>query len=254
MNDPRPSDLQQLRSDHSPASVRRRLAGARQHSYLGDAVLGGIDGCVTTFAVVSGSVGGNLPAMVIIVLGVANLVADGFSMGISNYFSSVSERQQVEKARRIEERHIQMFPEGEREEIRQIFAGKGFSGETLERIVTVITQDRRLWVDTMLIEELGFQLQGRSAVRAGFATFSAFVLVGSVPLLPFLFPGLFPVSPWAASATFTALTFAGIGLMKAVVVQQARWRSVLETLLIGGGAAVLAYGIGALLRRIFGAS
>jgi vacuolar iron transporter family protein len=149
--------------------VRKRLGAVRRHSYLGDAVLGGIDGCVTTFAVDTGAVGGGFSGMVIIVLGLANLVADGFSMGISNYLGSQSQRQHVEKARRAEQYHVSVVPEGEREEVRQIFAKKGFSGDVLDRIVEVITANPRLWVDTMLTEEHGLQIEGRNPWRAGMA-------------------------------------------------------------------------------------
>ena len=90
----------------------------------------------------------------VIVLGFANLLADGLSMAVSNYQGTKSQREQVEQARRKEEHHIEQIPEGEREEVRQIFARKGFEGGVLEKIVEVITQDRQLWIRTMLTEEL----------------------------------------------------------------------------------------------------
>jgi VIT1/CCC1 family predicted Fe2+/Mn2+ transporter len=174
----------ELELEHSPEAIRGRLAGLRQHSYLGDAILGGIDGCVTTFAVVAGTVGGGFPNIVAIVLGFANLLADGFSMAVSNYQNTKSQRDLVEEARRTEEQHIEHIPKGEQEEIRQIFASKGFEGVILEKIVEVITQDRRLWVDTMLTEELGLQIEGPRPVRAALVTFGAFFAVGIIPLLP----------------------------------------------------------------------
>ena len=80
----------------------------------------------------------------VIILGFANLLADGFSMALSNYLGTKSDPERVDQARQDEERHIAQVPEGEREEIRQIFAGKGFSGETLEKIVGVITMPARV--------------------------------------------------------------------------------------------------------------
>jgi vacuolar iron transporter family protein len=246
------SERSKLVAEHHPESIRARLGRRREHGYLGDAVLGGIDGCVTTFAVVAGSVGGGFSGVVVVVLGFANLIADGFSMGVSNYLGTKSERERVENARRTEESHIDHIPEGERQEIRHIFAEKGFSGETLDRVVEVITGNRKLWVDTMLTEELGLQVEGRKPWRAGLATFIAFVIVGLIPLVPFLFPEFSLDQKFRASAYVTAVAFAGVGLIKGAVLRRSLLRSALETLLIGGGAALLAYGIGNWIRQMYG--
>ena len=246
------SELEQLRAEHHPERIRRRLGKQNGGGYLGDAVFGAVDGCVTTFAVVAGAMGANLSNTVVIILGFANLLADGFSMAVSNYLGTKSDRERVDQARRDEERHITQVPEGEREEIRQIFAGKGFGGETLENIVEVITSNRKLWVDTMVSEELGLHLTGRSPVCAGFATFAAFLVAGFVPLLSFLIPGLDQSQRFGLSILLAGIAFAGVGVAKAFVVDRPLFRSGLETLLTGGGAAALAYIIGVLLRLWLG--
>src|SRR5262245_16157302 len=145
----------ELEQSHHPDAIRRRLAADVRHSYLGDAILGGIDGCVTTFAVVSAAVGGGFSSLVVIVLGLANLLADGFSMAVGNYQAKRTQAEAIEQARRSERHHIERVPEGEREEIRQIFGSKGFEGDTLEKVVEVITRNRDVWIDTMLKEEIG---------------------------------------------------------------------------------------------------
>lgn len=241
-----------LLTEHEPEAIRDRLAASRRHSYLGDAVLGGIDGCVTTFAVVAGTVGGGFPNAVALVLGLANLLADGFSMAVSNYQNTQSQREVLLDARRTEEQHIAAVPEGEREEVRQLFAAKGFEGEALAEIVRVITQDRRLWVDTMLTEEHGLALEGPDPVRAALATFAAFLLVGALPLLPFLLPGLDRSEAFAVSAGVTGLAFFGIGAVKGWVVWRPLLRAGAQTLLLGGAAAGLAYLVGYGLRHTFG--
>ena len=86
---------------------------------------------MTTFAVVAGVVGAGLSSKIVIVLGVANLLADGFSMGVSNYLGTKVEEEQKSRARRVEEQHIEMIPDGEREEVRQIFKAKGLEGSEL---------------------------------------------------------------------------------------------------------------------------
>jgi vacuolar iron transporter family protein len=248
------NELEKLKSEHQPHIIRSRLSAKIRHGYLGDAVFGAIDGSVTTFAVVAGAMGGGLEHTVVLILGFANLIADGFSMAVGNYLSTKSEGERVEQARKNELRHITHFPEGEREEIRQIFAKKGFSGETLEKVVEVISSDRRLWVDTMLREELGLNTGVRNPRWAAFTTFAAFLVFGAVPLASFLAPGLNESQRFTFSIVFTALAFAGVGVAKARVLERPIWRSGLETLLTGGMAATLAYVVGAWLRAMFGTS
>ncbi len=243
--------LRELEAEHRPDVIQARLSQLHRHSYLGDAVLGGIDGGVTTFAVVAGTVGGGFPSIVAIVLGFANLLADGFSMAVSNYQATKSQLEQLEEARRDEERHIDQIPEGEREEVRQIFAAKGFEGEVLETIVEVISRDRKLWVDTMLTEELGLQLEGPQPLRAALATFGAFLAVGLIPLIPFLIPTLSAEQTFAASVVVTALAFLAIGVIKGLVLERSPFRAGIETLLTGGAAAALAYLVGWWLQQTF---
>jgi VIT1/CCC1 family predicted Fe2+/Mn2+ transporter len=242
-----------LQAQHTPDAIAMRLATRKPSSDVGDAVLGAIDGCVTTFAVVSGVVGANLPQRVALILGLANLCADGFSMAVSNYQKAASELQRSAQTREIEARHIEEVPEGEQEEIRQIFAQKGFTGQLLEDVVAVITQDRKRWVEMMLTEEHGLPLVGPVPLRAALVTFAGFFLAGLLPLAPLMLPlamsasARFSISAWTTGATFLM-----IGVLKGHVLDRPRWRSGLETLLVGGGAAVLAYMIGAWLRDIAG--
>lgn len=239
-----------MAAEHRPEAIRARLAREPSRSYLGDAVLGAIDGCVTTFAVVAGASGAAFPGAVVVILGVANLVADGFSMAVGNYQGRRTERQSLERAAREEEEHIRAYPEGEREEIRQIFARKGFGGPTLEQIVEVISRDRDVWVDTMLTEERGLQPKGADPWRAAIATFGAFGLAGLIPLLPFLLPGGTAHERFAVSAAITAVAFLAIGIARGVVLGRPVLRSGAETLLMGGAAAALAFVIAVALRSL----
>ncbi len=184
---------------------------------------------------------------VIIILGAANLIGDGFSMAVGNFLGTRAEQQQREHARSAEEFHIEMHPEGEREEIRRIFANKDFAGEPLEHIVTTITSDRKPWVDTMMQEELGMPLHGPSPWRAALWTFTAFVVLGLVPLSVFILPGLTPASvssPYRACVAMTAAAFFAIGAARAGFTAQRWYWGGLETLAIGGTAAALAFAVG----------
>jgi VIT1/CCC1 family predicted Fe2+/Mn2+ transporter len=245
------TELEKLRNEHLPEIIAARLDAKPEHSYLGDAVLGAIDGSVTTFAVVAGVVGASLSSSVVIILGLANLFADGFSMAASNYQKSKSERQRTEKLRSIEATHIEHHPEGEKEEIRQIFERKGFEGPLLDEIVAVITKDKDRWINTMLTEELGVPLEAPEPMKAAWTTFLAFSIAGAIPLVPFLLALRFSVTNlffWSALAT--AISFFLVGCMKGRVLSHSIFKSGVETLLTGGLAASLAYIVGWWLRSL----
>jgi VIT1/CCC1 family predicted Fe2+/Mn2+ transporter len=242
-----------LESEHTPDGVSVRLDRKPSPSYLHDFIYGAIDGTVTTFAVVAGVEGANLDEAVVIILGAANLIADGFSMAVSNFLGSRAERQRRERARREEERHIRLVPRGEREEIRQIFARKGFQGADLDRVVEVITSDPDVWRDTMMTEELGFGPTEPNEYRAALATLTAFLVVGFLPLVAFVYDAIAPgdvANAFTWSAVMTGIAFFVVGAMKSRFVDQAWWRSALETLAIGGLAATLAYVAGVLLQGV----
>jgi len=248
-----PSPHDSLARAHTATAVRARLTAPPRASYLRDFVYGAIDGAVTTFAVVAGVAGAGLRASIVIILGVANLLADGFSMAASNFLGSRAEAQRRERARRDELRQIELVPEGEREEVRQLYAAKGLRGEELERVVDVITADKELWLETMMREELGYGREATHPLRAAATTLVAFVVVGFLPLGAFVVDALLPLdvaAPFAWSAALTGVAFLAVGALKARIVDQPAWRSALETLAIGGAAAALAYVVGTLLQGV----
>lgn len=238
--------VQEIFHDHSAEAIRHRLEGGSEASYLRDWIYGGIDGAVTTFAIVCGVVGANFSTSVILVLGAANIVADGFSMAASNYTGSKAENDEFDRIRAHEEMQIERDPEGEIQEIREIYRSKGFDGADLDRAVEIITSDKDLWVNTMLTEEYGLPMSERSPMKAALGTFVAFMLCGLVPLLPFLLSEGFLTRVEATwwSVALTGLTFFIIGSIKARWSLVEWWRSGFETTVIGLGAAIIAYGIG----------
>lgn len=237
-----------LESEHKREAIKQRLRSRKAYNYVGDSVLGGIDGCVTTFAVVAGAVGANLPGYVIIIMGFANLIADGFSMAVSNFLRAKSEHDQIQETRETEEYHIDNIPDGERQEIRQIFEYKGLKGEILENVVQAITKDRQLWVNTMLTEEYGLQLEGPNPIKAGIVTFISFITVGLVPLIPFLFYQT-RTNQFITSVLITVVAFFLVGIARGVVLGRQPIRSGIISVVSGSGAASLAFIVGVLLRR-----
>lgn len=230
---------------HSPQEIAARISAPPGRGVLRDLVYGGIDGSVTTFAIVAGVAGAGLSPFVIVALGLANVLADGFSMAAGNYSGTKAERDNIRRIRAIEERHIDQHPEGERREVREILAQKGLSGEVLEHATGAITRDRENWIALMLEGEYGLGGVDPHPMRAALATFGAFLVAGLIPLLPFLFglPAAFTWSAWMTMGVFFA-----IGALKSRWSPAPWWRSGLETLAIGGAAAAIAYGVGTLFH------
>ncbi len=242
-----PHDATDLEHTHTAEAIAERLSQPPKPSYLRDWVLGGIDGAITTFAIVAGVAGAGLSHSIIIILGVANLVADGISMAAGNFSGVKAENDDYRRLKEMEQRHVEQTPEGEREEVRQIFQNKGFEGEDLNRAVAIITADKQRWIDFMLAEEFGAPPVERPAKMSALITFGAFVICGAVPLIPYLIgaPYSFTIATIATAAVFFA-----IGSLKSKWSTVRWWISGFETLGIGLFAAAAAYFIGDLLKFV----
>jgi VIT1/CCC1 family predicted Fe2+/Mn2+ transporter len=221
--------------------------------YIAEFVYGGIDGAITTFAVVAGAEGASLGITVVIILGLANLIADGFSMSVGNFFSTKAERDSFDKHRRVEYWEIEHLRDREVQEIREIYEAKGFKGELLEQVVEVITSDKDVWVDTMMKEELEMVKSDKSPYKTAGVTFGSFVLVGSVPLLSYFFaergPGI-QSELFLYSCVLTAVALAIVGSLKSIVNEKNVIIGIGETLFLGGLAALLAYYVGDVLQKM----
>ncbi|MFT5668373.1 MAG: VIT1/CCC1 family predicted Fe2+/Mn2+ transporter [Vicingaceae bacterium] len=227
---------------------------SKWEDYIGEFVYGGIDGSVTTFAVVAGSAGAGLDSSVVIILGFANLIADGFAMSVGSYLSNKSEQQNYEKHERVEYWEVENLPEKEKEEIREIYAAKGFDGELLEQVVDVITSDKDRWVDVMMKEELNMMKEDKSPLAMGAMTFISFVLIGIIPLIAYLWDynssSSEPAHLFKISIALTFAAFIGIGWLKSYVAETSRIRSIAETLFLGAAAALLSYIVGSWLETL----
>ena len=216
--------------------------------HFDDFIYGSIDGAVTTFAIVAGVVGASLSPGIILILGFANLFADGFSMAAANYQASKARNEYIEMKRKQEEWEIDNLEEQEKEEIREIYSKKGFKDELLEEVVRIITSRRKVWVDTMMKEELGLIEDEKRPIDSSISTFVGFNLIGLIPLIPFMIfiaMGNEPNSEaFLFSTVFVASAFFVVGVIKGKIVKKSKIRSGLYTLIIGGVAATVAYLIG----------
>lgn len=174
-----------------------------EKKYLPEFVYGAIDGIVTTFAVVAGSLGASLSSSIILILGFANLFADGFSMAVSNYLSTKSQNELLSKK---EQKHQHI----------------------------------------------------KNPRKTALATFTAFVVVGFIPLISFVLAPLTPTIPEINGSKFlysiilTILAFLVVGAIKGKITKTSKLKSAITTLLIGGIAAVIAFAVGYLLKMIVG--
>lgn len=163
--------------------------------YLDEAVYGANDGIITTFAVVSGAAGATFSSETVVIFGIANLVADGFSMGASSFLSIKTEQD--------------------------------------------VQRSRHKW----------WQRKGEKALPRSLTTFAAFVVAGTIPLLPFL-NSYDEGNKFLISAIAAAVTFFLVGGARTFVTKRGFFTSGLEMLTIGGIAAILAYSVGWIIRAM----
>ena len=225
---------------------------AKLESYLGEFVYGGIDGCVTTFAVVAGAVGAGLDSSVILILGFANLLADGFAMSIGAYLSTRTEMANYDKHKLLEYAEVESIPESEREEVREIYAAKGFSGELLEQVVDVITSNKDIWVDVMMKDELEMIKEEKSPFWIGGVTYISFLAIGIIPLSVYVWDFFSPLegNRFLWTCVFTAIGFTSIGWLKSRVNEVSIVKGIAETLALGSAAAAVAFYVGYLLEQL----
>jgi VIT1/CCC1 family predicted Fe2+/Mn2+ transporter len=218
-------------------------------------VYGAIDGAVTTFAIVTGVIGASLSPSIIVILGFANLLADGFSMAIGNYLSVKTQNEFIQRERKREEWEIDNRIDEEKQEIRDIYSKKGFKEEFLEEIVRIITSRRKVWIDTMMREELGLVEGKYTPLVSAVNTFVGFNTIGIIPLIPFILVYLSSSNISISNALFysivaTASSFYLIGSIRGKVVHKPMVASGFNTVLIGGVAAAVSYCIGYILSTI----
>ncbi|OGS96460.1 MAG: hypothetical protein A3K04_05935 [Gallionellales bacterium RBG_16_56_9] len=244
-------------SVHDPARIAeaKEEHGGAGSQYLGEMVYGGLDGIITTFAVVSGVAGAQLGTPVILILGLANLLADGFSMATGAYLSNKSEQEYYRKEWQREAWEVEQFPDGERAELYELYRRRGYAEDEARQLVGIQSREPTRWVKAMMVDELGLLEDEGNPLLNGLVTFTAFVSAGALPLLIYLLGLVFPVPAQAAfpvAISLSGLALFGLGAAKVTVTKLNPIRSGLEMLIVGGLAASVAYIVGALLKGIGG--
>jgi len=235
------------------AAAAQEEHGGVRDQYLGDMVYGGLDGIVTTFAVVSGVAGADLGAHIVLILGLANLFADGFSMATGAFLSTKSEKEYYTREYQREAWEVDHFPDGERAELLEVYQGRGYSSDEAQSLVKIQSKERDRWVKAMMVDELGMLPDERRPLWSGLATLISFIVAGSLPLVVYLVGLVVPVPAGVAfpvSLMLSGVALFGLGAAKVLVTRLNPFRSGLEMLVVGGLAAGVAYAVGALLKGI----
>ena len=223
--------------------------GHRQNNWLRDVILGGQDGLVNILGIILGVIAGGGSDTVLLAAGFAAAITESISMAAVGYTSSVSERDYYEAERARETAEIGAMPEAERQEIGDIYAAKGFTGDLLDSVVDTITANRETWLATMMDEELHLQpVQTSDIVRSSFLIFVATLVGHLIPLVPFVWLSRTPAL--VVAILLSALVLFGVGVYSAVTLAGDWWKSGPRMLVIGLGAA----GIGFLIGHLFHAA
>ena len=214
--------------------------------YAKSLVFGGLDGIITTFAVVAASVGGSLSTDVILLMGFANLVADGLSMGFGDYLSSQAEFEYTRAEHKREKWELDNYPEGEKQEMVELYVKRGMTESDATSVIEVMSKYKNFFLDVMMVEELGLMPpdDSDSPAKNGVVTFLAFVVFGFIPLTPYVLNGATGASftaNFVAACLLTALTMLALGASKAKFTNQSMTKSAFLMLFNGGLAAVAAY-------------
>ena len=219
----------------------------RQVNWLRDVILGGQDGLVNILGIILGVIAGGGSKAVLLAAGFAAAITESISMGAVGYTSAVSERDyyQAEQAREAAE--IDTTPEAERQEIRDIYADKGFTGDLLDRVTDTITANRDRWLATMMDEELHLQPVPTSDIMRSAVVITIATLIGHfIPLLPFVW--LPRTTALIVAIVLSAGVLFGVGVYSSVTMVGDWRKNGLKMVAIGLGAAAIGFLIGRLFH------
>jgi len=268
--DPKAIELSKRAHDAPRATEEHKSGG----EFVKSLVFGGMDGIITTFAVVAAVKGGDLPVKTVLIMGFANLFADGLSMGFGDFLSSEAEGIFAESERKRERWELENYEEGEKKEMVELYTdgeygggrekGKGLKPEEAQQVIDIMARNKEFFVDIMMVEELGIMPpeDTMAAAKGGFVTFCSFLFFGCIPLIVYVITAISLGTEKSAekgdlmfglAVLFTCLALLALGAVKGVVTSDKAWelcgiptytRPALWTLLNGGTAAAISYLVG----------
>lgn len=234
-----------------------------QHDKTGDwiksMVYGGLDGIITTFAVVAGASGGGLGVNVILILGFSNMFADALSMGVGDALSTKAENDRIMRERQREAWELEHYKEGEIKEMVELYEERGMGRKDAEIVIRLMAKYEDFFVDVMMVEELGLQVpdEDENPWFDGFITFCSFVFFGIFPLLAYVIfaaQNLLLSTLFGISCGFTGIMLFLLGVFKSRFTGQKWWISGTEIFLLGGGTAAVSFLIGWIVEDFMASS
>eukprot|EP01130_Rhizamoeba_saxonica_P016890 TRINITY_DN78_c0_g1_i1.p1 TRINITY_DN78_c0_g1~~TRINITY_DN78_c0_g1_i1.p1 ORF type:complete len:284 (-),score=63.19 TRINITY_DN78_c0_g1_i1:99-950(-) len=246
-------ESKRVHDHHNAAHEKHKFGG----DYVKSIVYGGLDGIITTFAVVSGVAGAGLGIVVVLIMGFSNLVADGISMGVGDYISTSAELSYAKAERRREEWEYDNYIEGEKREMVELFRDRGLSKRDAKKVINILSTNKEHFIDLMMVEELGMMSPDpdESPAKHGVVTFLSFVVFGLVPLLSYLLA--YMINPEAnfddlfiVAIILTGVTLFGLGTVTSRFTTESWYKGGFYMFLNGGLAAAASYLIGYMISEI----
>lgn len=222
--------------------------------YLKEIVYGGNDGIVTTFAVVAGFAGAQqdplhtpLPVISVLIFGLANLFADGLSMGLGSFLSLRAE-QDVYRSEKAKEAHeIMHEPDAEYRETIEIFRRNSFTQTDAVALASLYRKYPNYWTEFMMKHELNMSNpEHENPTYIALSTFTSFIIFGSIPLIPYMMQ--VTTNVFNISILCTAFALLLLGTLRGMVTKRKPLRSIAETFFVGAISASAAYFVGTFFR------
>lgn len=260
------ADAQASRDFHQQLLVQNKGTSSEESHQTGGGLLkpiifGGLDGILTSFAIVAGAAGGRLPPSTVLILGFSNIFADALSMGVGEFLSSKAENEWILSERERECWELENYKEGEIQEMIDIYVSKGMEREDAVSVINTMAKYDSFFVDLMMAQELELQVPEddhvQESLREGVVMFCSFASFGAMPLLgyviiPTLFPDLGEEVLFTSACVVTGFVLFLMGSVKAFFSKQHWIRAGAETLLLGGACAFVAFKIGGFVQQLVG--
>jgi len=221
-------------------------------------IFGGLDGILTSFAIVAGAAGGNLSTNVVLILGFSNIFADALAMGVGEFLSSKAENEWILSERKREEWEFENFPDGEIKEMVEIYEERGMSHDDAALVIHTMAKYKDFFVDVMMTQELQLQVPDvnhvKESFREGVVMFCSFAFFGALPLLgyvffPLAFPQMSETELFLCACCVTGCVLFLLGSIKSAFSSSHWLISGMETLFLGGACASVAFTIGQLMEQ-----